>query len=491
MNLNSSFSKISKCFQKLNYNDLIIFLIPFIIFSIYLYVFNPGFLSFDSYSQMHQIATGHYGNAHPLFHTFIEMLCLKVYPSPISVAFFQIIVFSSMWMMICSYFREDVSSNRITINKLFIFQVLFTLAISLIPLNAVFSITLWKDILYSYFFMFLCFLLMVLFDRKGHVSYPFIVMISLVMAFISQVRLNGLYVIILFLIVLSAYLFKNNKSDKLYAVLPALTIIFILLFSSLNIIYDPEDTQTDFVLDKVTHMLAYYDLNNQLNQHDQEVLYKLMDKQDMKDNFDLIYKDSLRNYAVNKDVWKENKDTYFEMALHYSLKNPILCIKYLFTSVPIVWDIDNDFHKTVYSTNITDARDSFYNYNHIDRAPITYYDNASPINSGTPEYEAFNSFLQFFKTNDLLDKLFINSALCMYLSFIVMMGIYFVTKSKSIILVYLPNILNIFVIFMSTPSQYTRYLYPNFLILYLLIIAFAGYLTKYLRKNRNGESIPE
>ena len=82
-----------------NYNDLKIFLIPFIIFSIYLAVFNPCIATIDSFNQLHQIASGHFTNWHPFFHTFIEMLCLKVYPSPMSVGIFQILVFSIMWMV--------------------------------------------------------------------------------------------------------------------------------------------------------------------------------------------------------------------------------------------------------------------------------------------------------------------------------------------------------------------------------------------------------
>lgn len=89
---------ISK-FKTLNYRDLLIFLIPFIVFSVYLYIFNPGILVFDSYNQMYQIATGQFSSWHPFFHTFIEMMCLKIYGSPSSVAVLQIVVFSVFWMM--------------------------------------------------------------------------------------------------------------------------------------------------------------------------------------------------------------------------------------------------------------------------------------------------------------------------------------------------------------------------------------------------------
>ena len=112
--------------KKLNYKDLVIFLIPFCIFMYYLHVFNPGILSYDSFNQIHQITTNDFYNWHPFFHTFIEMLCFKVYASPISVGIMQISVFSIIWMALCKYNRAEENQ------KLFIVQCLITLVISLI-----------------------------------------------------------------------------------------------------------------------------------------------------------------------------------------------------------------------------------------------------------------------------------------------------------------------------------------------------------------------
>ena len=140
MNFTNNWEIIS---EKFSHRDLIIFLIPFVIFSAYLFVFNPGILSFDSFNQLHQIATNEFNNWHPFFHTFIEMLCLKVYSNPMSIAFFQIFIFSFMWMIICNYFRRDNNVN----NYLFLIQIVFTFIISLIPINGIFSILLIKELL--------------------------------------------------------------------------------------------------------------------------------------------------------------------------------------------------------------------------------------------------------------------------------------------------------------------------------------------------------
>ena len=190
MNFNFNREEIVGNIKKLNYKDLIIFLIPFIIFMYYLYIFNPGILTFDSYYQLNQIANNHFNNWHPFFHTFIEMICLKIYPNTKSICILQILVFSIIWMVICKYHRDDNEKP-----KHFIIQVILTLIISLIPINAIYSITLWKDILFSYFLLLACFLIEVLIDKNNYVSYLFIIIFSLTMAFICQLRPNGLIII--------------------------------------------------------------------------------------------------------------------------------------------------------------------------------------------------------------------------------------------------------------------------------------------------------
>ena len=138
--------------KTLNYNDLKIFLIPIFIFSIYLGVFNPGIATVDSINQLHQIASGHFTNWHPFFHTFIEMLCLKIYPSTLLIGILQILVFSTMWTVICKYNRDDNSKDNTT----FLLQVIFTFIICMIPINALYSITLWKDVLFSHMVLLVC-----------------------------------------------------------------------------------------------------------------------------------------------------------------------------------------------------------------------------------------------------------------------------------------------------------------------------------------------
>ena len=485
MDIQTEKSNIISKIQRLNYKDLIIFLIPVIIFSFYLYVYNPGILTFDSFNQVHQIASGHYTNWHPFFHTFIEMLLYKIYSSPVTVAIFQILVFSIIWMVICKYFRnndENISLADIKSDREFIIQSIITLIICLIPINAIYSITLWKDVLFSYGILFLCFLIKVMIDKKCKVSIRFIVLMGFIMACVAQLRLNGIYVIVPLLIILAYYLYKHDKTEKFFIKLPVIAIIFILLIASMNVVYNVEDNAKDATLSKTTHMLANYDLYHKLDAKDSAKFHELINETAVKDNYKTFFTDPVRN-AANESVFEANKGEYIGMAVKYSLQDPIHFIKYMLSSSEITWDITRDNYwqgKPYYieenGPNLESARNTYFKAYHT--TPVAAYENVSSANEGNGLFNLFNYIVYNARTNIITDTLFESPALYMYMSILAMAGIYYLTKSKNILLVYLPNLFNILVVFVSIPTQDNRYLYPNLLVFYLLVLILVGILAK-------------
>ena len=447
-----------------------IFLIPVILFSAYLYVFYPGILRYDSFNQFHQIVAHDYYNWHPFFHTFIEKVLLKIYPSPVTVCIFQILTFSTIWMVICNYYRRNIESN-----KVFIMQAILTVIIALIPINAIFSIMLVKDVLFSYWLLFLCFLVAVLIDRED-LDYKFIFLIALTMGCLSQIRPNGIYIIILTLIFLGYYLFKRNLTRKFLAIV-ALTFVFILLIMSLSVAFDVHDNQKSAVLAKVSHMLADYDLNLDLDESDRDKIHKLVSEKDIKEKYRITFSDPIC-FASNKSAWNNYKYDYLVMAVKYSIKNPIHFLEYLFNSSPIVWDItrDSSWIGYQYNTNMEADKDKFYSKHK--EITITEFEDISYKNNGTEMFVGLNNFVNEFKDNVILDTLFDSPALYMYVSLLLLAAMFFITRSKSIFLIYLPNLFNILVIFVSTPIQDNRYLYPNLLVCYFLIIMFIYALAK-------------
>ena len=468
--------------RKFNSNDLKIFLIPIIIFSAYLAVFNPGIATIDSFNQLHQIASGHFTNWHPFFHTFIEMLCLKVYPSTLSICIFQILVFSAMWTIICKYSRDDTVSDNGTLKR----QAIFSALICIIPINGLYSVTLWKDVLFSYFLMFLCFLAMVMINKKGNVDYRFIILFALVLAFVAQLRGNGMYVVLMCIVIYAAYLFLK-KNRKMSLLLVILTVTFILLISSLNVAYDVEDNEKDALMTKLIHMLADYDLNLEMEDSDRAKIHELIEADKVKDYYVPTDSDPILVIA-DFDLYENNKYTYISLAFKYSLKNPLHCLEYLFGSSPMVWNIVNDHWvgRPYYMDGQHDRLQSDFNsyYDKHNYTPTTPYENLSYANWGTPVFTALNQLSLGIEAS-IFDTIFNNPAFYMYLSIIILILIQTMVKTKEIYLMYVPNLLNIIIIFFSTPIQDYRYLYANLLVCYMLAIVLIGLHQRLEDESRN------
>ena len=231
MNINST---ESNNILKFNYRDLLIFLVPILIFLLYLFIYSPGVLTVASYSQLHQIVAGKFTTAHPILHTLIEMLFLKVFKSPFYIGLFQILVFSIMWMVICKYHRDDNSKN----SNGFVIQFIITLIICLIPINAVYSITLSSTVLFSYSIMFLCFLIKVMLDKNGQIDSKLIILMAVTLGLVSGLNNYGICIALVSLILIAYYLIKKGASENTKVLFGGLAILCIFLIASLNFVYD-------------------------------------------------------------------------------------------------------------------------------------------------------------------------------------------------------------------------------------------------------------
>lgn len=231
MNLNAN---ESNGMPRFNFRDLMILLVPIIIFLLYLFVYNPGVLTVTSYSQLHQIATGKFTSGSPVFHTLIEMIFIKIFGSTFYVGLFQIIIFAVMWMAICKYHRDDSlqSSNE------FVVQFAITLIICLIPINAVYSITMSSNILFSYSVMFLCFLIKIMIDKNGQIDGKLIILMALTLGIMGGLNNYGILIAVPTLIAITYYLIKKGQSENNYVQFAGLAILCIFLIASLNFVYD-------------------------------------------------------------------------------------------------------------------------------------------------------------------------------------------------------------------------------------------------------------
>ena len=177
--------------------DILIFMTVIIFFTIALLSFFPGLVTSDIVDQIGQARENSYDNAHPIFHTFVIGNLAKL--GGIWVPeLFQIIIFALIWSYICKKIRNYNSYAK---NK--IFQIALTFVICIIPLNFLYSIILWKDILYSYSMLALMGFLYIGINEKFKFSTYEIIAISISLVSIMKFRHNGVPIgYIMFLIII-------------------------------------------------------------------------------------------------------------------------------------------------------------------------------------------------------------------------------------------------------------------------------------------------
>ena len=191
--------------KRIDKRNLITFLIPFCLFMFLLLVFSPGIISYDSNNQWEQIVSGNINNAHPFFTTYFMLLLSKIWNSPTVVLVFQVFIFSYFWMNIARIIREN---NKKSFKKILI----YTIVISFIPIISLYSITLWKDILYSYYLMFIIYYIYKGIKNNFDYSYLDTLNVGILVTLVFCYRHNGM--IVAFLLLISFFIIFSKKIKK-------------------------------------------------------------------------------------------------------------------------------------------------------------------------------------------------------------------------------------------------------------------------------------
>ncbi len=457
--------KIIKYFKNIDKKNIIIFLIPLLMFGIYWVVFYPGVLSYDSYNQLQQIEAMTFNSSHPFFHTFIEMILMRIWNTPAVIGLFQILVFSTLWTSICKYNRKKKDSK-----VLFYAQILLTIFISLNPLNKVISITLWKDVLYSYMILWFCFELQKLIDKKFKIDLKEVIKLSFLLMVIPNLRHNG-YIITLFMaVILFIILIIKDKKSFNYLKLLGFLVIFFFSFKGLASLYETEKTfdvsSTGSVVDyKLLNLAAEVGRDGKIKEEEETQLYKYIDYGILK-----VYgKYHMLDYVwtvcnVNGEAISKDHTNFYKLMINIVKNNVWVSSKFIMKETSFIWRIVR-----------YDDSWGIINYTGIN-APNTDKPYERPF-ANTTLFTALKNYVAFTKENVVFKTIFYSGSLCLYLSIAII--IYLKKKHKiNEILILLPIILNLCGLVLTMPANDVRYYYSNFLVCYLLGAIFLKYWIK-------------
>lgn len=448
--------------NKIDKKDIIIFLIPFCLFMFLLLVFYPGIITYDGNNQWSQIVNNNIGNGHPFFSTYFMLLLSKIWNSPTIVLMFQVFIFSYFWTFICKTTRKY--------NDCFKKELIYTIVISFIPIISLYSITLWKDILYSYYLMFTIYYVYKGIKNNFKYSIFEIFNIGLLITLVFNYRHNGMITAIFLLIMFIIIFIKEKIGFKKI-------MVIILTFLSLNLLisipkkaYLEKFNETNVTTEEgvgtidsyIIWMYGAHIVDDNIKDEDLEELNKIIPIDEWKEVYDPFLVNSTGFYDRDNHYYNENKDYFRKTFIKYTLKNPFTIIKHYLKADALLWcPVPVGY---VYSFDYTEWWPK-YEFNN---GELYGYDGISfklPLIKKI--VEKTTSFTLYFPF-----KLFYQPANALYVSIILIYLLIKQNKNKKYILLLTPCILNVIPLIPTNLAQDLRYVYINYLTLLIIILIF-------------------
>lgn len=452
--------------------DVILFTISVALLTVALLALWPGLYTSDSYDQYNQARTGIVFTAHPVFHTFTIWLVNLFYHSQAMLPLLQIFLFSLMWAVICGYVRRLYGNKK----KVFYAQVVFTIILCILPIIYTYSISAWKDVLYSYSLLSLAFLLFIGSYKKFNYSTFEIVCGSLLLVLTIAYRHNGIIPALVILAVLLIGMMRYKVSIKKMAVLIGLSVAFYALT-----IFMPRlflEVHTSEISNPKTgvsifYMAGFMNSGIKIDDQDQQVLYKIMPKQYwFSDYYQYSYVPIGFSKHIDYKAANEYTEQVFDMTLKYGLRHPDITAEQFFEVNNMAWSVYWPLEGPYKTTPAINA---------MPLSEKSLADDAKMSKLGFLNDE-MRLNIAYTLDSTVAQTLFYRPALYMYLSVVIAVVMAFRTRSKRYWLLLVPMLSNLPTILIFGLTQDMRYLYINVLTFFL--VALVALVHAYSRRKK-------
>lgn len=466
--------------SKIEKTDLIIFLIVLIFFGFALLGFYPAIMTSDCVDQILQAESGNYRTAHPVFHTFVIGNLAKLGGVWVP-ALVQIIVFALIWTWGCKEIRKENNSSKYKA-----FQILFTIFIAIIPLNFMYSITLWKDILYSYSFLAMLICLYVIIRNKFILNIKKILLTTISIVCVMKFRLNGVAVGGIIFAILVIFNIIYQKKIKVTAIfIGCFVVIYALASIPENVLVKKQEnvaTEGSIFNGTILHTIgAILNSDVQLEQDETEFLDSILNIEEWKKNYNpytasgIVYNPELHSDVINST---EGKEKLNNIIVKYTKKEPKIVFEHWANVNSIWWSLHEKggMHGIV----LTNEWISFMENGRFDTKPISNFANRALVRYSYKTISISKIYIMMYRP-----------------AFAIMVSIIFLIpiiirdrkngKAWNILLI-LPMLLNIGTYVFLITSQDQRYFYPCFMTEYFIILLFVGKYFKTKIKNNEKEN---
>lgn len=329
--INNSNNKINNVFK-------ISFIIIFGIYLIYYLIYYPGILTGDSIDEINMIL----GNVplndhHTVFHIIFLYIPFKItslFTNNINICIgaitlLQIIIMSLILSYTINYLYKKNTPKVLLIG--------FILYYALLPINGFYSITMWKDIIFSLLIVLLTIECEKLIENKNNItiknSYSFIIISILVIL----ARNNAIYMYII-LALLTIILFRK----KIITILLMFVIIFGTYFTIKGPVYNyfniAKSSSSEYIAIPLQQIGRMAYKNIEFTDYEEKKINKIIPISKLKKVYTPDIVDPIKfDEDYNKEVFENNKIEYFKIWLGLCIKHPVVAVESYLTSTLGYW----------------------------------------------------------------------------------------------------------------------------------------------------------
>lgn len=293
---------------------------------LYLGTYYPGILSPDSINQMGQVLGDvQYSNHHPWLHTLIIKFFFQIgfqLSDNYNVGILSYSIFSICFMCFCYVFCiYYLYTQGIKRKNLFFLWIIFAID----PIKSLFSITMWKDVIFSGVVLIFTVLLNILCDNTNKRDKKFFWFFFIITSFMMcLLRSNGYYA---FLLLIPFLLIEFKKKWVVLLLYICLVIIGVSLFKgqvmkSFNVSSADVIENLSIPAQQISYTIKE---KGKISEEEKRMLDKIVDTDTIPQVYESWISDPVKdlvrqtdNQEYLSDHWKE----YLKLYINIGLKNP-------------------------------------------------------------------------------------------------------------------------------------------------------------------------
>lgn len=288
----------------------------------------PGILTSDSISQVRQILTGKYSNHHPFYHTMIIKLFLSIgmylfHDMNSAIALYC--VFQSLFMASCFSYAVLTLYQMNCAPKVLL---LCTLWYAVMPFHIMYSITVWKDVMFGGMMILFLASIYRIFRNMGKGTSNYSVMTISGMG-LCLFRSNGWFAFLLTFICFGVLLRKQRKQIffLLAGILVCSFIVKHPVLSYLDVRQPDAIEALSIPIQQIARVIAD---KKDLTKKQEEMLSKIVDIREISESYKPYISDPIKKIVRdkgNQTFITDNKLQYLKLYLEIGLSHPIEYIK--------------------------------------------------------------------------------------------------------------------------------------------------------------------